>query len=121
MRHSPHQLISVRGSSPYQGPSCTCEGGRGLQGGWDPSEARHLSAMPFHGHTSTLDRCVPLLVPQDLLSGWKSLAPVAPTPVSTLRHRAINSLRATATMAIRRIRPLAVPTRSRNQEVKGLL
>ena len=46
---------------------------------------------------------------------------VGTTPVSRYRHKAIKSLRAIATMAIRRMRPLAVPTRSRNQILNGLL
>ena len=36
------------------------------------------------------------------------------TPVSTQRHSAISSFLAIATIAIRRVRPCNVPTRSRN-------
>src|SRR5215471_7064120 len=45
---------------------------------------------------------------------------VGRTPASRYRHRAISSLRATATMVMRRMRPLRVPTRSRNQALKEL-
>ena len=42
------------GCNPFQGPSCALRG-RGLQGGWDHSLPRRLSAMSRSGHTSTLD------------------------------------------------------------------
>src|SRR4029077_12361010 len=42
------------GCNPFQGPSCALRG-RGLQGGWDHSLPRRLSAMSRPGHTSTLD------------------------------------------------------------------
>ena len=42
-------------------------------------------------------------------------------PLEITEMMRINSLRATATIAIRRMRPLAVPTRWRNQTLKGLL
>jgi hypothetical protein len=45
---------------------------------------------------------------------------VGSTPPSRYRHRVISSLRATATMVMRRMRPLRVPTRSRNQALKEL-
>jgi hypothetical protein len=38
----------------YKVPHATCEG-TGLQGGWDPSATRLLSASHAHGHTSTLE------------------------------------------------------------------
>src|ERR1700747_3613025 len=40
--------------SPFAMRRCTCEG-TGLQGGWDPSATRLLSASHAHGHTSTLE------------------------------------------------------------------
>jgi len=42
-------------------------------------------------------------------------------PLEITEMMRINSLRATATIAIRRMRRLAVPTRWRNQTLKGLL
>jgi hypothetical protein len=42
------------GYDPFQGPSCALRG-LGLQGGWDHSLLRRLSAMSESGHTSTLD------------------------------------------------------------------
>ena len=54
MRRSPHQLISGRGEPRTKVPHATCEG-TGLQGGWDPSATRLLSASHAHGHTSTLE------------------------------------------------------------------
>src|SRR5215471_10144960 len=81
-------LYPVGGQAPTKVPHAPARAEGGLQGGWDPSEARHLSAMPFHGHTSTLDRCVPLLVPHDLLSGWKSSAWRRSAPRRS-RHSAI--------------------------------
>ena len=45
---------------------------------------------------------------------------VGSTPASRYRHRQISSLRATATMLMRRMRPLRVPTRSRNQALNEL-
>jgi hypothetical protein len=55
MRHSPHQLISGRGKPPVPRSLLQqCEG-IGLQGGWDPSKQRRLSATLFDGHTSTLE------------------------------------------------------------------
>src|SRR6516164_6648795 len=43
------------GASPRtKVPHATCEG-TGLQGGWDPSATRLLSASHAHGHTSTLE------------------------------------------------------------------
>src|ERR1700752_2097766 len=50
----PHQLISGRGEPRTKVPHATCEG-TGLQGGWDPSATRLLSASHAHGHTSTLE------------------------------------------------------------------
>jgi hypothetical protein len=56
MRHSPHQLISGRNRVRTKVPHASLRGQRGLQGGWDPSASRLLSAIHTHGHTSTLDR-----------------------------------------------------------------
>src|SRR5258708_33768391 len=49
-----------------------------------------------------------------------STAPVGTRPVVRYRHSATISLRAKATMAMRRMRPLRSPTRSRNQRVSSL-
>jgi len=49
-----------------------------------------------------------------------STAPLGTTPVVTNRHSAIISLRATATMLIRRILPLRAPTRLRNHWLNSL-
>src|ERR1700739_3088324 len=57
MRRSPHQLISGGGEPRTKVPHATCEG-TGLQGGWDPSATRLLSASHAHGHTSTLESVV---------------------------------------------------------------
>lgn len=56
MRHSPHKLISGRNRVRTKVPHASLRGQRGLQGGWDPSASRLLSASHAHGHTSTLDR-----------------------------------------------------------------
>ena len=86
-----------------------CEGRGGLQGGWDPSLPRRIAALAHHGHSSTLDRYVALV---DIHHSHQRFevyrtTPVGTWPVSRYRHREINSLRATATMAIRLMRPLA--------------
>lgn len=47
-------------------------------------------------------------------------APSGTRPVSTYRHKAIASLRARATMAIRFTRPCIAPTRSRNHLERAL-
>jgi hypothetical protein len=65
LRSDPRRALCVRaalaaptyirpGYNPSQGPSCALRG-RGLQGGWDHSLPRHLSAMSRSSHTSTLD------------------------------------------------------------------
>ena len=100
-----------------------CEGRGGLQGGWDPSLPRRIAALAHHGHSSTLDRYVALV---DIHHSHQRIevyrtTPVGTWPVSRYRHREINSLRATATIAIRLMRPLALPTRSRNQRLRALL
>ena len=46
-------------------------------------------------------------------------APSGTTPWVTKRHKATSSLRASATMAIRRTRPFAAPTRARNQRLNA--
>ena len=101
------------GLSPYQGPSCNVARAQGLQGGWDPSLPRRMAALAHHGHSSTLDRYVALV---DIHHSHQRFevyrtTPVGTWPVSRYRHREINSLRATATIAIRLMRPLALPTR----------
>ena len=122
MRRSPHQLISGRDRAQPRSLMQHCEDGRGLQGGWDPSLRRRLAATPPGGHASTLDWYYFSSVFTTPCSDQPfSAAAVGTTPVSRYRHSATKSLRATATMAMRRMRPLAVPTRSRNQVLKGLL
>ena len=56
-----------------------CEGGR-LQGGWDPSRPRHLTALPTNGHTSSLDRLTARVSCQRQAS---RVAPSGTRPVST--------------------------------------
>ena len=109
---------------PHQGPSCNSEGGKG----GSKTDGIHLDGGVFQPCSFTIthppwNRYVPFLDSLRLAYRLEafSLAPVGTTSGSRKRHRAINSLRATATMAIRRIRPLALPTRSRNQMVKALL
>jgi hypothetical protein len=125
MRRSPHHLISGPGSILYQGPSYERFEGTGLQGGWGLSSHRHFSAMIFGGHTSTLDRHVRFCQLLGLLwlfinHPFLTAMSVGSTPVSRYRQRVISSLRATATMVMRRMRPLRVRTRSRNQALKEL-
>ena len=55
-----------------------------------------------------------------LLQAGFMVAPVGMRPVVTKRHRATSSLRARATTAIRRSRPLVLPTRSQNQWLSAL-
>ena len=49
-----------------------------------------------------------------------TIAPSGTSPHATYRQSAISSLRASATMAMRRIRPRSAPTRSRNQPLNAL-
>ena len=86
-----------------------------------PSIPRHLSARPEIGHTP------PGPVPP--ASGrtgamWSrdqpSLAPVGTRPVSQNRHSAMSSLRASATIITRRIRPRAPAVRSSNHLLSAL-
>jgi hypothetical protein len=101
-------------SSPCQGPSCNVAS-QGLQGGCDPSLPRRIAAVPNHGHSSTLDRYVALVDIHHSHQRFEAFrtTPVGTWPVSRYRHREINSLRAVATIAIRLMQPLALPTRSR--------
>ena len=59
-------------------PRATCEG-TGLQGGWDPSATRLLSASHAHGHTSTLESVLccfrPLSAIRITPSEWRPQAP----------------------------------------------
>jgi hypothetical protein len=69
------------GYNPFQGPSCALRG-LGLQGGWDHSLPRRLSAMSKSGHTSTLDfisSCYRYLI---VVRHPLSTAPCGTTPVS---------------------------------------
>ncbi len=86
-----------------------------------PSIPRHLSARPEIGHTP------PGPVPP--ASGrtgamrsrdQPSLAPVGTRPVSQNRHSAMSSLRASATIITRRIRPRAPAVRSSNHLLSAL-
>ncbi len=86
-----------------------------------PSFPRHLSARPEIGHTP------PGPVPP--ASGrtgamrsrdQPSLAPVGTRPVSQNRHSAMSSLRASATIITRRIRPRAPAVRSSNHLLSAL-
>jgi hypothetical protein len=54
VRRSPHQLISGR-VQPVPRSLMRIARGAGLQGGWDHSLPRRLSALSRPGHTSTLD------------------------------------------------------------------
>src|SRR3984893_12761000 len=47
------------GFSPYQAPSCVFARAKGLQGDGTNLDPRRVSAKPAHGHTSTLDSCIP--------------------------------------------------------------
>ena len=119
-------LYPVQDPILHQGPSYKRFEGTGLQGGWGLSSHRHFSATVFGGHTSTLDRYVGSVSYRKLSCGvfpnypFLTAMSFGSTPASRYRHRAISSLRATATIVMRRMRPLRVPTRSRNQALKEL-
>ena len=125
MRRSPHHLISGPGPILYQGPSYERFEGTGLQGGWDLSAHRHFFSHGFrrpHIHLGSVCRYCQLSRLLWLFSDhpfFRAMS-VGSTPASRYRHRVISSLRATATMVMRRMRPLRVPTRSRNQALKEL-
>src|SRR6202023_2152665 len=76
-------LYPVGITRPYQGPSCIVARAKGLQGGWDQSIRRRLAAMCPNGHSSTLDRHIPLIGLQDSIRSYQfRTAPVGTTPVS---------------------------------------
>ena len=86
-----------------------------------PSVHRRLSARPWIGHTPP--------GPAPTASGrtgtmrsrdQPSLAPVGTRPVSENRHSAISSLRASATIITRRMRPRAPAVRSLNHLLSAL-
>jgi hypothetical protein len=70
------------GRAPYQGPSYIVARAKGLQGGWDQSTKRRLSANRGYGHTSTLDRNIPFVRVWALVFYTFRTAPVGSTPVS---------------------------------------
>jgi len=120
VRHSPHQLISGPVQPGSKVPHAHCEGA-GLQGGWDHSLPRRLSALSRTGHTSTLDLINSFSIGYLIFVRHPlKTAPFGTRPVSRYRHNATSSLRANATMAMRRMRPFMVPTRDRNQMLKSL-
>ena len=82
-------------------------------------QKRSLDTLGRVGHTSVLVVSAPLSRSADQKLGC-STAPVGTTPVVRYRHSAIISLRATATIVIRRMRPLRSPTRWRNQRLNSL-
>jgi hypothetical protein len=91
------------------GPSYGRFEGTGLQGEWNLSSHRHFSAMVFGGHTSSLNRICRLcrlLVWLFADHPFFRAMSVGSTPASRYRHRQISSVRATATMVMRRMRSL---------------
>ena len=86
-----------------------------------PSIPRHLSARPEIGHTPpgpvpTASGRTGAMRSRD----QPSLAPVGTRPVSQNRHSAMSSLRASATIITRRIRPRAPAVRSSNHLLSAL-
>jgi hypothetical protein len=82
---------------------------------------RRFSALPDNDHIATLVRWARQLLrrrPFVLFYDFNS-APSGSSPVSTYRQSAIKSLRATATIVMRRIRPRPVPTLSWNQRERA--
>ena len=109
------------GRSPYQDPSCSSARAQGSKVGWDPSKPRHIAARVFADHTSTLESVMFLLSSLSVSLITPSEQRLQAPDLSRDSARAqISSLRATATIVIRRMRPLSLPTRSRNQTLKGL-
>ena len=117
----PHQLISGRARAQTKVPHATLRGQKGAPRrigpifrtascSHAPGRSRiHLGLVCTSRQSSRLHALI------SLSERWPGT-----TPVSRYRHKAIKSLRAMATMAMRRMRPLAVPTRSRNQILNGL-
>jgi hypothetical protein len=91
------------------------------------SLSRHLAARTLCGPPAEIGQGSASLadgrVLRDVAScGHAALntAPSGTSPCVTQRQSAISNLRASATMAIRRIRPRSVPTRVRNQRLSAL-
>ena len=84
------------------------------------------SANPHNSHTSDPpDPPEGASEPQmahatSVVTGWRAWRLAAPGPVHRKRHSAIANLRATATIMIRRIRPLCPAVRCTNQRVIAL-
>ena len=85
-------------------------------GRWDPSTSRRLSAQVMFGHTSARPSA------DHIRPDWIGIsrvdqahrAPIGTRPVSENRQSAMSSLRASATIITRRIRPRAPAVRSSN-------
>ena len=85
-------------------------------GRWDPSTSRRLSAQVMFGHTSarpSADHIRPDWIGRSRVDQAQR-APIGTRPVSENRHSAMSSLRASATIITRRIRPRAPAVRSSN-------
>jgi hypothetical protein len=110
-------LYPVGRDGPYPNSSCTGEGKAAKRR--DPSEKAGWLG-PWMRAVTRLSFVMSAIIVAAVHRLGRSTAPVGTTPVSRYRHSATISLRATATMAMRRMRPLMSPTRWWNQRVKSL-